>query len=119
MPIVDDDSIHWVINRVGVVSTFAFVVLNAIAVVVLLIFFSTPTSPAQNNFLYLVMVKLDGFLFWLMFGILVASAVGWAVQRFHQLLRALVLWALVILCISGIGWWLLHLIAKRGEGLPM
>jgi len=119
MAIIDDDSFHWVVNRVGMVGSFALIVMNVITIIVVAIFLSDAPSGDSQNFLSLVMRKLDAFLFFAAFGCMVASGVAWTSERMRLWIRTLLPWFLGVFIVSGISWWVIRILESRGGTSPL
>lgn len=119
MTIVDDDSFHWVVQRVGMIGSFALIAMNAITIVVIAIFLSDTPSGESQNFLSLVMRKLDAVLFFAAFGLMIASGLAWLSERMRLWVRALLPWFLSTFVVSGLSWWVIRILESRGEASPL
>ncbi|MFH1171184.1 MAG: hypothetical protein V1778_01420 [bacterium] len=115
MAIIDDDSFHWAMNRIAVVFSFAFLAVNLITIVLLVVMISGSPTRNNENILSLIVGKLDEALFFVLFSLMALSCVLWLANRLRVQIRSLVPWLVGNWVIAGICWWVISMLATHGS----
>jgi hypothetical protein len=104
MGIVDDESSHWVVNRIGGISIFSLLSLNIVTIVICAIFAAGAPSTTSENFLGLAMKAVNGILF-LTAGAGVLCSVAFIVfDKFRSIGKMCLPWFLGFCVVTAISW---------------